>query len=170
MAASALVRFAAFARLCLPVAATVALILLSALPWGVPRLPSLEPILAIISVYYWAVYRPDLMPAGAAFLIGLVVDMLGGGPFGISALTLVLVQWIAIGQRRALIGKSFVIGWLGYLLISAGAVFVGWLFNSLFHARFLEPSPALATYVAGALVYPALALLLWRLQQIARPA
>lgn len=167
--ASTIVRVGLLVKLCLPVVATVILIFFSVLPWGVTRIVALELVVAIISVYYWGIYRPDLMPVGAAFLIGLVVDLLGGGVFGLNAMLLVVIQWVAIGQRRALMSKTFMIGWLGYLLISAGAMTIAWLISSVFYGDFLEYTSVIIAYVTGALIYPAVALLLWRVQQIARP-
>jgi len=169
-AARQLLRLAVALRLCLPVVATLALILLATLPLRMPNVAALEPLVALISVYYWSVYRPDLMPAGAAFLIGLSVDLLSGGPLGLNAVVLVLVQWVAVSQRRAFVGKSFAVGWLGYLLVAAGAGCLSWLLVMLFHGRLVDPTPAVLGYLTGILLYPLAAMLLWRLQQIARPA
>ena len=109
------------------------------------------------------------MPASAAFLLGLMVDILSGGPPGLNALVLIMVNWAASGQRRALAGKSFAVGWLGYLLIAAGAAVTNWFVASLFHATIIEPVPLLVSHAVGTAVYPLVAVLLARAHTLTSP-
>ncbi|HZD26285.1 MAG TPA: rod shape-determining protein MreD [Alphaproteobacteria bacterium] len=157
-------------RLSLPVLVTLAGAILVSVPYGMPRVAMLSPILALISVYYWSVYRPALMPAPAAFLIGVFIDLLGGGPLGVGAVVLVLARWVALSQRRALIGKSFAIGWLGYMLIGGAATLAGWLTVCIYHLQLIDPSPAVLSYGLGLLIYPVLAQGLVRVQQLTMAA
>lgn len=69
-----------FARELMPFALTLGLILVGAIPFYVPGLQSVAPSLPFIAVFYWTLHRPDLMPAAAAFLIGLFQDVLSGAP------------------------------------------------------------------------------------------
>lgn len=154
----------------IPFAITVLLILAAVLPYGLPKSSLAAPVLALISVYYWSVFRPELMPAGAAFLLGLMVDVLSGGPPGLNALVLILVHWAASGQRRALAGKSFAVGWLGYLLIAAGAAVINWFVASAFHATVIESVPLLLSHAIGAAAYPLVAIFLARMQPLTQPA
>ena len=79
----------------------------------------MAPALPLIAVFYWTLYRPDLMPPVAAFVIGLLQDILGGLPLGVSACVLVGVHAAVNTQRRFFIGKSFAVVWLGFALVSA---------------------------------------------------
>ena len=157
------------ARAGIPFTLSVLLILFAVLPYGLPKSSLAAPILALISVYYWSVFRPDLMPASAAFLLGLMVDILSGGPPGLNALVLIMVNWAASGQRRALAGKSFAVGWLGYLLIAAGAAVTNWVVASLFHATIIESAPLLVSHAVGAAAYPLVAVLLARAHTLTLP-
>lgn len=159
-----------FCRSGIPFAVSVLLILAAVLPYGLPKSSLAAPVLALISVYYWSLFRPELMPAGAAFLLGLLVDVLSGGPPGLNALVLILVHWAASGQRRALAGKSFAVGWLGYLLIAGGAAIVNWFVASVFHATVIESVPLLLSHAIGTAAYPLVAIFLARLQPLTRPA
>jgi rod shape-determining protein MreD len=105
---------------------------------------------------------------GAAFLLGLMVDVLSGGPPGLNALVLILVHWAASGQRRALAGKSFAVGWLGYLLIAAGAAVVNWFFASLFHTTAIGSVPLIVSHAIGTAAYPLVAIFLARMQPLTR--
>jgi rod shape-determining protein MreD len=163
-------RVAELSRAAIPFLFSALLILAAVLPYGLPKSSLAAPVLALISVYYWSVFRPELMPAGAAFLLGLLVDVLSGGPPGLNALILILVHWAASGQRRALAGKSFAVGWLGYLLIAGGAAILNWFLASLFHAEIIESVPLLLSHAIGTAAYPLVAIFLARLQPLTRPA
>ena len=153
-----------FIRVSVPVFLTIILIFVAVLPYGFPKSALAAPILALISVYYWSVFRPDLMPASAAFLLGLLVDILSAGPPGLNALVFILVHWAATGQRRALAGKSFAVGWLGYFLIAAGAAIITWIIASLFHTTILEIVPLIVSHAVGTAVYPLVAVMFARVQ------
>ncbi len=163
-------KVADFCRSGIPFAVSVLLILAAVLPYGLPKSSLAAPVLALISVYYWSLFRPELMPAGAAFLLGLLVDVLSGGPPGLNALVLILVHWAASGQRRALAGKSFAVGWLGYLLIAGGAAILNWFVASVFHVTVIESVPLLVSHAIGTAAYPLVAIFLARLQPLTRPA
>jgi rod shape-determining protein MreD len=148
---------------CVPVTATLVFVLLALLPTDFLRSGMMAFLVAMTCVFYWSVYRPDLMPAWAAFLIGIFYDLVSGGPVGLGALVFLVVHWTTAGQRRALIGKAFPIAWLGYLLISALACAVYWIIASIYFTSLLALPPIVGTYIVGILVYPAAAFLLWRL-------
>jgi len=75
-----------------------------------------------------------------------------------------------LDQRRALAGKSFAVGWLGYLLIAGGAAILNWFLASLFHAEIIESVPLLLSHAIGTAAYPLVAIFLARLQPLTRPA
>jgi rod shape-determining protein MreD len=137
-----------------PLALTVALLMVFALPIAVPTFGMAAPSVGLISVYYWSLYRPDLMTPGAAFLIGLFADLLGGGAFGLNALVLVLVQWFAVSQRPTLYGKSYGVGWLGFGVLAAAASAAYWVAASAAYLRPLDPDPVAVQATVSILTYP----------------
>ena len=128
----------------------------------------MQPVCAIISVYYWSLYRPEQMPLGAAFLLGILADLLGGEPLGTMALVLVLVQAIAHGQQRSLSGKSFAVAWLGYMLISACAAIVHWIVVCVFYVSLINPTSAVVGHALGVVLYPVVSVLLVRVHRLMR--
>ncbi len=62
-----------------PFAFTVLLVMIGMVPIGVPNFAPIMPALGLIAVFFWLVHQPDLMPAWAVFLVGLIQDLLGGG-------------------------------------------------------------------------------------------
>ncbi|MBT4710871.1 MAG: rod shape-determining protein MreD, partial [Alphaproteobacteria bacterium] len=104
-------------RLLLPGLVTFVAVLLTVLPLGIPFAAVVTPFLSLMAVYYWSIYRPDLLPPAAVFVLGVLQDILTGGPVGLLALVLLLVQALAVSQRRILLGQAFSVEWAGLLLI-----------------------------------------------------
>lgn len=59
----------------IPVATTAAAAILSIQPVHTPSYAALAPAFMLMAVYHWTIYRPDLLPASAVFLIGVSHDL-----------------------------------------------------------------------------------------------
>ncbi|MBK8211701.1 MAG: rod shape-determining protein MreD [Rhodospirillales bacterium] len=127
------------ARNLVPLLLTVALLLAGILPLHITMLQSVAPLLPLIAVFYWTLYRPDLMPAVAVFAIGLLQDILVGLPIGVSACVLVCVHAAVNTQRRFLAGKSFAILWLGFAVVASAALLLGWLLTCIYYVTLVTP-------------------------------
>ncbi len=136
------------ARSLAPFALTVLLIVFGMVPLGVPNFAPIMPALGVIAVFFWLVYRPDLMPAWAVFLIGLIQDLLGGGALGVGVFVLLVVYAALMGQRRYIAQANFFLVWLAFLPVAAGAFVLTWLFNSLIVDALLAPGPAALQYLS----------------------
>ena len=165
MAGGVLTRAATTARVLAPTLVTLLMVMVAAVPFGVPSSLALQPVVVLLPVYYWSVYRPDLMPIGGVFFVGLFVDLLAASPFGLTAALLVLVQWVTASQHRVLVGKGFWVVWLGYGLISAGGILLYWLVFSIFAQQAVNPTPLLLGFVLGLVTYPALSHIFGQLHQ-----
>lgn len=141
----------------LPVVVTAFLILFAYLPYGSAEISRLFPQFALISVFFWTVYQPNLMPAGAAFLLGFLNDVLSGMPLGLSALILVLLQYAALHQRRAFVGRPFLVGWFGFALLAALAMGLIWLGASLYYLTLFDLWPVAVQCAITVAVYPLVA-------------
>lgn len=137
-----------------PTVLAILLVIVESLPWGLPQFSMLSPMLGLIAVYYWTVHRPDLMPAAGAFAVGLSVDLLSGGPLGLEAFVLTLAHAVTRANRRALAGESFLVVWLGFFAVAAGAGFALWLGAAAFWAGLLSPRALLAQVAVTIAVYP----------------
>ena len=112
--------------LALPGLLTLLLVFLGAVPIGAPLIGPVLPAFSLIAVFVFSIYRPDLLPHWLAFLVGLVQDLLIGGPLGLNALLLLLVQGLCSSQRRFLAGRAFWLVWLGFVLLSVPAALAQW--------------------------------------------
>ncbi len=148
-----------------PFALTVLLIVFGMVPLGIPNFAPIMPALGVIAVFFWLVYRPDLMPAWAVFLVGLIQDLLGGGALGVGVFVLLVVYAALAGQRRYIAQASFLLVWLAFVPVAAGAFVLTWLFNSLIADALLAPGPAAFQYLSTVAFYPAIAWLFLQAQR-----
>jgi rod shape-determining protein MreD len=148
------------ARRLFPFALTILLVTLSVLPLPVPGYALVVPSFGLMSVYYWAIHRPDLMPAPAVFVIGLLEEILTGTPSGLDALTLLIVYGIMRNQRRPFLGKPFTVMWFGFLIVAPAATFGRWFFASVLAGQIVPLQAPLIQLMLTLAIYPWLAWLL----------
>ena len=148
-----------------PVATTFAFVLVGQLPLPIPLLSDVAPAFALISVYYWAVFRPDLMPYVAGFGLGIVQDAVAGAPLGMYALVYLLVQALVLNQRRFIVGKPFWVFWSAFALIAPVAAIAAWMLASVSRGTFLPPATAFVALVMTVVLFPAVAWLLVHTQR-----
>ena len=141
-------------RTLLPGLVTLLAVLVAVLPLGISFAAVVTPFLSLMAVYYWSIYRPDLLPPAAVFAIGVLQDILTGGPVGLLALVLLLVQALAVSQRRILLGQGFTVEWAGLLLVTAGAGLVSWLLASVYYLALVPPLPFVVQALITAALYP----------------
>jgi rod shape-determining protein MreD len=158
-------RLDTIARRILPVALTLFLAMAAAVPLRVPAFSAVVPAVTLISVYYWTIFRPDLMPAPAIFATGLFQDIVSGVPLGVNALVLLLVFAVVLGQRRFFLGKSFLVMWWGFGLIVTGALAGEWMILSSLERTILDPVPAAFQGAVTLALFPFLTRLFIRSQQ-----
>lgn len=158
-------------RSILPLISSAGLVLVSIMPLGLPHLNSVAPLLAVMAVFYWSIFRPDLMSMLDAFLIGLMLDLLSGGPPGLNAATLLLIHELGVSQRRVFLGSSFLVNWTAFALVAGAVLPISWLLVSLLHWKLLPTAPVLAQFLLSLAIYPAVYWMFSRLERsLPRPA
>ena len=148
-----------------PFVVSLVLIMFSAMPINVSSIGSVAPNLGLIAVFYWTIYRPDLMPAIAVLPLGLWQDLMNAGPIGLNALTLLIVYGAVVFQRVFFRGKSFLVVWWAFGLTAAFAAFVFWLAVMAWHLRYVDPGPLTFQFGLTLAVFP---FLYWVLLRIHR--
>ena len=151
------IRIDIIARSLIPFMLTLALVILGQVPNHITGFDRMMPMLALISIYYWSIYRPDLMPMLLVFLLGFLQDILSGSPLGLHSF-LFLIGYALVGsQRRFFLGNSFGIVWWGFMLVCAIVAILEWLLSSLIGQQFLSPMPAIFSYLFSMAAFPILA-------------
>ena len=169
MIGAALQRLDQSARLFAPFLVSAVFVMLSALPLYVPGYGQIAFDVGLMSVFYWAIYRPDLFPALAAFCLGLWQDILVGAPIGLHALLLLLANWAIVSQRTFFQGKSFAVIWCCFSLVAFAVAIMTWMIVCGLNATLVNPLPGLfhAGLTIGA--FPFMVWLLARAQHILLP-
>lgn len=139
---------------------------LSVVPLNLPGFAVVMPAFAFMAVFHWTVYRPDLMPLSAVFVVGLLLDLLNGTPFvGMSALVLLLARTAVMSQRKWFANRTFVVVWLGFLVVAVGAYVVLWALVSALHGAPLDLRPFVFQAVLTVACYPVASYVLTRIQR-----
>ncbi len=152
-------------RATVPFVLCLVLVLITALPMTIPYIGSVTPMFALMAVFYWCIYRPDYLPPYAIFLVGVLYDMLGGGPLGLTALLLLLVHAFIVPQRRVFHGKSFFVEWFGFSIVVLGLGVIGWLAASIYYVTPMQPLPVIGQAGLTIALYPCIA---WMISQVHR--
>ena len=128
------------------------------LAWGV------MPQLALLFLIIWASLQPRLIPAWAAFLLGLLADFLFGLPMGVWAVLFpAVVVVVRLGEARVE-GHSLAVDWAFAAVLLVAAQLLAWQL-----LVFLGRSPAFWPMLAQAglsiLAYPLAAHIAARIQR-----
>ncbi len=153
------------ARSISPMAITLLLVVASVLPTHTPSFGTVSPILSLMAVYYWSIFRPDLMPPFAVFGAGLVQDILFSTPLGAFAFIFLLVRMVVVAQRRFFIGNSFVVMWWGFMLVAVGSLALAWGITSLLNMTLISASGVIFQAFLTLSLFPCFAWLFFRVQQ-----
>jgi rod shape-determining protein MreD len=153
-----------------PTVATLVLAMLSVLPLRFPNYAAVAPLLALAGIFYWTIYRPDLLPPTAVFLCGFVLDLLSGGPLGVSSLVFLLARVVVLPQRRFFVDRLFPFVWGGFTLLAAGAITFLWGLGSTLTGFMLDMRAASLQWVLTVACFPAVAYLLMRVQRAFVPS
>jgi rod shape-determining protein MreD len=161
--ATAFQRLDAIARRAVPLGATLFLLLFGVTPLHLPGVAALAPMYTLVAVYFWAVYRPDSLSYGAAFAVGVVEDLIVGTPLGLTALVLLLCQWLVFHQQKFFNGKPFLEVWLAFAVVAVGAGLVRWFCVGLITSGSFPPAgDVFGAVVLTIMIYPLIGWLLAR--------
>jgi rod shape-determining protein MreD len=158
-------RFDGFLRRQLPLALTLILVLFALTPTQIPGLTHVTPMYGLAAIYFWSIYRPDLIGYGASFGIGILEDLLTGSPLGSSALAYLVCQYVVFHQQKFFNAKPFGIFWLAFAVLAFAAGFMKWIAVGLVgQAGFTPFGDVFACVCMTAAVYPLIAWLLAQAQ------
>ncbi len=148
-----------------PVTTTFIFVLVGQLPMPLPLLSDVAPAFALISLYYWIVFRPDLMPYAAVFGLGIIQDAVAGAPLGLYALVYLLVYALVLNQRRFIVGKPFWVFWSAFALVAPIAALIAWALASVARGVPLAPGATFVALIMTVVLFPAVAWLLVHAQR-----
>jgi rod shape-determining protein MreD len=122
-----------------------------------------SPLLALVAVYFWCLVRPDLMTPSASFAIGLLEDILSGGPPGAWTLAFVLTYALVAHQRDSFASLSGLAAVVGFASASAFCCFVAWATIGLLGWRVPHLAPIVGELAMTVLFYAPTVMVVGRL-------
>ncbi len=151
----------------LPAVITALLIAAAIIPWGGPAWAEMAVILLPLGgIYFWSVRRPHLMPAVLVFVLGLVLDVLTHGPFGIWAGAALVVALVGRTARRARPELGMTARTLSFVASMALATAMVAALETGFAWRAMPVLIYVQALVAAVLAYPLLAFVLSLLEPL----
>lgn len=148
-----------------PAGLALALVIVGAVPLHIPGYARVAPMLPLMAIYHWAVFRPQTMPAILVLVIGLLQDALTGLPIGVNAMVYLIVYGMVLSQRSFFVGKSFAMLWLGFVLVVGVAAIATWVLVSAYNGILAEPTVVFFQGVVTIGVFPVVAWVFLRWQQ-----
>jgi len=95
------------------------------------------PFIPLIIIYFWSLYSPGHLPAASVFFMGLLHDLLSGGPIGLWPTVYLVMQQIAISQQAYFLGREITVVSIGFAVAALVVSLIVWLSMSLISATLL---------------------------------
>src|SRR4029453_2462563 len=123
----------------LPALSVLFAVVATAVPWGLPAEATfILPLIVVMMVFCWRAFPGVTLSPVVAMLLGLLTDIISGGPLGFWAL-LVLIGASAGGYARAFgAGRQLGPLWLIWALLAPVLAIFGWLLASAFFLRWVD--------------------------------
>ncbi len=123
------------------------------------------PLLPLVVIYFWSLYSPGHLPAASIFAIGLLQDLLSGGPLGLWPAVYLAVQYVAISQQSYFLGREVHVVWMGFAVAAASVSLILWLFMSLMTATLLPVGGLAYQMLTTIAVFPVFAVVFGNLHR-----
>jgi len=139
----------------LPVLSVLFAVLATAVPWGLPPDATfILPLVVVMMVFCWRVLPGANLQPYVAVLLGLLTDVMSGGPLGFWAL-MALTGAIAGGLTPPL-GDGHDVKRLWLVWAAVGGIVAGlsWLVASLYFFRWIDARPIAFGALASVALFP----------------
>ncbi|PHR59211.1 MAG: hypothetical protein COA47_09600 [Robiginitomaculum sp.] len=128
------------------------------------------PLFPLMAIFFWAMARPQLMPPFVVFAIGLIQDLITGGPLGLWSFSYLCAYTIMTTQSDAFSGRGAGMLWAGFGLMVSLTMVAAALAGVMVMGAKIDGYHLLAQGASTFLVYPLAGRLYGRLQQTTQQA
>lgn len=149
-----------------PVLLGVVLAFAGMLPIGSATAAIPAPHFTLIHVHYWSIHRPHLVPLPAVAGIGLLQDLVWGGPPGLNMLVLLTAQAVLSNQQALFTRRSFTVGWMAFIVVVAIAAAVSWSIASLYYDGEAALRPVIEQALLTIAAYPPVGWIFGRIDRL----
>jgi len=132
-------------------------VIATVLPYGAVGGFTFTPIFPLAAIFFFVLTRPSQMTPVSVFAIGILQDLLTGGPVGLWALVYLLCYAATSAMRVLFVGRSAMAAWPGFLIVSLLAGLCIWVIASLLFGTPINVVPVVGQMMLTASLYPPLA-------------
>lgn len=144
----------------------LALFCLSFVNYSVPTAGLIRPSFFLCVIYFWAIYRPSLLPSILTFALGVLHDLYMGYPLALHAVIFLGAFLLIKSQRLFFLGQSYTAIWLGFILTGIAFYATQYLFFSLYLQNLPSMIPLLGSFVLTVVVFPPLSFLFIKINNV----
>ena len=141
----------------LPFVSAALLVVLVNLPISVTGGLFPSPMLALAAIYFWSLVRPDLISPFPVLILGLLEDLLSGGPPGLWAAGFMAAYAVVDRQRENLAGLAGPAAMAGFAAIMALAAAATYALTLVVYQRLPPLAPVLLAGLITVVLYPLVA-------------
>jgi rod shape-determining protein MreD len=129
-----------------------------AVPWGLPADATfILPLVLVMMVFCWRTMPDVVLSPLVAMLLGLLADVMSGGPLGFWALMTLIAASVggwarSLGEDRNLSNLSTL--WLVWIGLVTGLSVLGWLIASAYFFRWIDWWPIVFGALASIVLFP----------------
>jgi rod shape-determining protein MreD len=139
----------------LPALSVLFAVLATAVPWGLPADATfMLPLVVVMMVFCWRVMPDAALPLSACMLLGLLTDVMSGGPLGFFALMTLIAGTVGGLLRYIVEPRDFWPLWISWSALAAALGLLGWLLGSLYFFRWIDWWPILFGMLASIALFP----------------
>ncbi len=144
----------------------LALFCLSFVHYSMPTAGLIRPSFFLCVIYFWAIYRPSLLPSILIFMFGVLHDLYMGYPLALHAIIFLGAFSLIKSQRLFFLGQSYMAIWLGFILTGIAFYSAQYLFFSLYLQTFFSMVPLIGSFVLTIVVFPPLSFIFIKVNNI----
>jgi len=139
----------------LPALSVLFAVIATAVPWGLPADATfILPLVVVMMVFCWRALPGVTLSPMVAMLLGLLTDIMSGGPLGFWALFALIGSSAGAYARTLGAGREMAPLWLIWTVLAPGLTLFGWLLASAFFLRWVDWWPIAVGAVASVALFP----------------
>ena len=139
----------------LPALSVLFAVLATVVPWGLPADATfILPLVVVMMVFCWSALRGTVLPPYLAMLLGLLTDVMSGGPLGFWALMTLIAATAGARAPSLTDGQDLNRLWLVWGAVAGVVACFGWLLASLYFLRWIDWWPIAFGALASIALFP----------------
>ena len=141
----------------MPLLVTLSALVLAMAPLNLFQGYAPAPDVVLASVFFWAIFGPQFLPAWAVFVLGISQDFATGAPIGFWALIYLVAYGFSLSQRVFFFGRTVRGVWVGFTIVALVMSLVTWVAASTYYSNWLPIGPIFLQALVSIAVFPLVA-------------